>query len=74
MKQGRFSEEQIIDVLKQHEAGRKVRELSRVCERSDYLHLEVEVWRYVSQRGATTEGPGRSKPPTEAAGRRSEPG
>ena len=29
MKQGRFSEEQIIGVLKQYEAGRKVGELSR---------------------------------------------
>ena len=29
MKKGRFSEEQIIGVLKQHEAGRKVPELAR---------------------------------------------
>jgi putative transposase len=29
MKTGRFTEEQIIGVLKQHEAGRKVAELSR---------------------------------------------
>lgn len=29
MKKGRFSEEQIIGVLKQHEAGRKVTELAR---------------------------------------------
>lgn len=29
MKKGRFSEEQIIGVLKQHEAGRKVTELTR---------------------------------------------
>jgi putative transposase len=29
MKKGRFSEEQIIGVLKQHEAGRKVQELAR---------------------------------------------
>jgi len=29
MKKGRFSEEQIIGVLKQHEAGRKVGELAR---------------------------------------------
>jgi hypothetical protein len=28
MKQGRFTEEQIIGVLKQHEAGRKVPELA----------------------------------------------
>jgi putative transposase len=29
MKKGRFTEEQIIDVLNQHEAGRKVPELAR---------------------------------------------
>jgi putative transposase len=29
MKKSRFSEEQIIGVLKQHEAGRKVQELAR---------------------------------------------
>ena len=29
MKKGRFSEEQIIGVLKQHEAGRKVADLAR---------------------------------------------
>lgn len=29
MKKGRFSEEQIIGVLKQHEAGRKVQDLAR---------------------------------------------
>jgi putative transposase len=29
MKKGRFSEEQIIGILKQHEAGRKVTEIAR---------------------------------------------
>ena len=29
MKKGRFTEEQMIGVLKQHEAGRKVPELAR---------------------------------------------
>ena len=29
MKKGRFSEEQIISILKQHEAGRKVADLAR---------------------------------------------
>ena len=29
MKKGRFTPEQIIGVLKQHEAGRKVQELAR---------------------------------------------
>src|SRR3984893_10336468 len=29
MKRGRFSEEQIVGILKEHEAGRKIAELSR---------------------------------------------
>ena len=35
MKKGRFTEEQIIGVLKQHEAGRKVPELAREIGVSD---------------------------------------
>jgi putative transposase len=35
MKRGRFSEEQIIGILKQHEAGRKVPELAREIGVSD---------------------------------------
>jgi putative transposase len=35
MKKGRFTEEQIIGVLKQHEAGRKVQELAREIGVSD---------------------------------------
>src|ERR1039458_8896410 len=44
MKKGRFTEEQIIGVLKQHEAGRKVPELAARDrrERGDDLHLEVK--------------------------------
>jgi putative transposase len=50
MKKGRFSEEQIIGILKQHEAGRKVSDLARehgICEatiytwKSKYGGLEV---------------------------------
>jgi hypothetical protein len=33
MKKGRFTEDQIIGVLKQHEAGRKVPELAREIAR-----------------------------------------
>ena len=29
MKRGRFSEEQIVGILKEHEAGRKITELAR---------------------------------------------
>jgi putative transposase len=35
MKKGRFTEEQIIGVLKQHEAGRKVADLAREIGVSD---------------------------------------
>jgi putative transposase len=35
MKKGRFTEEQIISILKQHEAGRKVPELAREIGVSD---------------------------------------
>ena len=45
MKTGRFSEEQIIGVLKQHEAGRKVAELAReigVSEAQRLRSLEEE--------------------------------
>jgi hypothetical protein len=60
MKKGRFTEEQIIGVLKQHEAGRKVPELAARDrrERGDDLHLEVKVRRHGSQRGAAAEGLG----------------
>ena len=47
MKKARFTEEQIIGVLKQHEAGRKVPELVREIGVSgcDDLHLEIKVRR-----------------------------
>ena len=50
MKKGRFSEEEIIGILKQHEAGRKLADLARehgICEatiytwKSKYGGLEV---------------------------------
>ena len=61
MKKGRFTEEQIIGVLKQHEAGRKVPELAREIgrQRGDDLHLEVEVWRDGGQRSTAAERAGR---------------
>lgn len=43
MKKNRFSEEQIIEVLKQLEAGRKVSELSREYGGVDGWHLRLEV-------------------------------
>lgn len=45
MKKGRFTEEQIIGVLKQHEAGGEGNRSGPGTgrQRSDDLHLEVEV-------------------------------
>ena len=60
MKKGRFSPEQIIGVLKQHEAGRKVQELARemgVSEATIYT-LEVEVRRDGCPRGTAAEESG----------------
>ena len=60
MKKGRFTEEQIIGVLKQHEAGRKVPELAREIGVSD---ATIYTWKskyggHGSQRGAAAEGAG----------------
>ena len=67
MKKGRFSEEQIIGILKQHEAGRKVADLAR---EHDDLHLEEQVRRAGSERSAAPEEPGRREPAAEASGGR----
>jgi putative transposase len=42
MKRGRFSEEQIVGILKEHEASRKIAELAREhgYQRGDALRLE----------------------------------
>jgi len=42
MKRGRFSEEQIVGILKEHEAGRKVAELAPGArrQRGDAVWLE----------------------------------
>jgi putative transposase len=46
MKKGRFSEEQIIGILKQHEAGRKVTELAR-----EYGVSEATIYTWKSKYG-----------------------
>ena len=46
MKKGRFSEEQIIGILKQHEAGRKVTELAR-----EYGVSEATIYTWKSRYG-----------------------
>lgn len=44
MKNGKHTEEQIIGVLKQVEAGRTVKEVAR--ERGDHLYVEEQVRRH----------------------------
>jgi len=45
MKKGKYTEEQIVDVLKRMEAGQKARDpgVGTGCERSDAVHLEIQV-------------------------------
>ena len=43
MKRGRFSEEQIVGILKEHEAGRKIWELAREHGISDYHQVALAV-------------------------------
>jgi putative transposase len=47
MKRARFTEEQIIGALKEHEAGAKTADLGAQARRlgSDALQLEGQVWR-----------------------------
>jgi putative transposase len=47
MKRSRFSEEQIIGILKEHQAGLGAKELCRKhgVSDADILQMAVEVWR-----------------------------
>ena len=66
MKRNRFSEEQIIGILKEHEAG--VPQARR--QRCQHLQMESEVRRHGRLRGQTAEGAGRGEDAAEtAAGR-----
>lgn len=58
MKKTRYTEEQIIGVLKQMEAGRKVSDLARELGASEAtpVHLEEQVWRAGSERSTSAEG------------------
>src|SRR5579875_941650 len=77
MKRERFSEEQIIAVLREHEAGGKTGDLARkygVSEATlynwDAVQLEGQVRRHGRVRGQAAEGAGRRGPEAaEAAGR-----
>src|ERR1019366_7612281 len=74
MKKSRYTEEQIIGILKQHEGWRE----DGGCvprardQRGDILWLEVEVRRAGSERGAASEGDGRLEPSSEVVGGRTE--
>jgi putative transposase len=54
MKKSRYTEEQIIGILKQHEAGVRTMDLCREHgnQRGDVLRLEAEVRRHGRERGA----------------------
>jgi len=76
MKKGKYTEEQIIEVLKRMEAGQKARDLARelgVSEATLYT-LEVEVRRHGGQRGPPAARTGARKRRAEKAGRRFKPG
>ena len=53
MKRNRFTEEQIIGVLKEHEAGAKAADLCRKHGMSEatFYTLEIQVWRHGRERG-----------------------
>ena len=75
MKKSRCSEEQIIGILKQHEAGVKTAD---VCREHGVSAATFYGWKQkyggmdVSE-SAAAEGDGRREPPSEAAGGRAEP-
>jgi putative transposase len=64
MRKSKFSEHQIIAILKAVEAGRTVRDVCREHEisGSHLLSVEVKVWWHGSRRHSTVAGAGRRKP------------
>ena len=61
MKKSRYTEEQIIGILKQHEAGVKTADLcrERPISEGDVLQLEIEVRWHGCQRSPTVAADGR---------------
>ncbi len=71
MKRSRFSEEQIIGILRETQAGKSVKAVWRAQrERGDVLQLEVEVWGHGRERGASASSDGRRGWAPEATGGR----
>jgi hypothetical protein len=71
MKRSRFTEEQIIGILKEHQAGLSASELVPEArdQRCDLLQLALEVWRHGGQRGQAAEAArGREREAEEAVG------
>ena len=57
MKRSRFSDEQIIGILKEHQAGLSAGAVPQIRDqRRDLLHLAQEVWRHGSVGGKAAEG------------------
>nr|WP_280950763.1 transposase [Rhizobium leguminosarum] len=72
MKKQRFTEEQIIAVLKEQEAGAKVADLCRKhgISEATFYNWKSQIWRHGSLRGEAAEGArGRECEAEEAAGR-----
>ena len=81
MKQSRFTEEQIIGILKEHGEACQRHWFERHAERRfrcrsvpqawrqrcDRLQMEGQVWRHGGQRGQAAEGPGGGELQAEAA-------
>jgi hypothetical protein len=63
MKHRRFSDEQVIGVLKEHEAGAKVDDICRAArhQHGDILHLSEEVRRHGGRRATQSKAAARAR-------------
>jgi putative transposase len=75
MKESRFTEEQIIGILKQHEAAVKTADMCREhgVSAATFYGWESKFRRHGRERGAAAAADGRREPTAEATGCRSEP-
>ena len=74
MKRSRYSESQIIQILKEGESGMPVTDICREhgINRSAYYKMEVQILGHGYPWGEASKGTGDRKPPTEADVRRIE--